>query len=100
MKENEEKRKKQVSRICIVSAILTGTGILVGYQIGKSRGMKISRKRSGDGWNKIADRVIESGETLGLMIPRDDGTVRYLDLKIASEDYEGLVRGFLNIYTI
>ena len=100
MKENEKKRKKQVTRVYVAGAILAGTGVLVGYQIGKMRGMKISRKRSCAGWDRIATRIIESGETLGIMIPREDGTVKYLDLKPASEDFDGIVRGFLNVYTI
>lgn len=98
MKEDEKKKENRI-RICIAGAVLVGTSVLA-YQIGKKKSMKIYRKHTCAGWSAIADRVTESGENLGLMIPQENGAVKYLTLSSPSEDYDGIVRGFLNLYTI
>lgn len=96
MAEDKNKQRKQVTKVCIAAGALTGIGVFVGYQLGKKKALKSTHKH----WVDLAHRIVENGETLGLMIPEENGLCTYLDLKPASEDYEGMVRGFLNIYTI
>ena len=96
MKENEKKQNNKAARIVAVGFALTGIGVFTGYQIGYKKAVKNSHKN----WVDLAHRVTENGETLGLMVPDENGLCTYLDLKPASEDYEGMVRGFLNIYSI
>ena len=98
MKEDEKKKENRI-RICIAGAVLVGTSVLA-YQIGKKKSMKTFRKQACAGWSAIADRVTESGENLGLMIPQENGAVKYLTISSPSEDYDGMVRDFLNLYTI
>ena len=96
MAEDKKKQKQQVTKVCIVAGALTGVGVFVGYQIGHKKALNKAHKH----WVDLAHRIVENGETLGLMVPEENGICTYLDLKPASEDYEGMVRGFLNIYTI
>lgn len=96
MTEKEDKQKKQIIRIGIIACTLVGTGVVIGYQLGKKNAQNNSHKK----WVELGHRIVENNETLGLMVPGDDGMMTYLDLKPASEDYDGMIRGFLNVYMI
>lgn len=94
--EKEEKQKKQMMRLGIIACSLIGTGVLVGYQLGKKKAVNKTHRK----WVELSRRIIDDGETLGLMIPNENGIMTYLDLKPAEADYEGMLRGFMNIYSI
>lgn len=100
MKEDEKKKEQQPIRYA-ACAILVGAGLAVGYQIGKRRSMKIFNKHTRAGWSTLADRINEEGKTVGLMIPQGNGkAVKYISLAPASEDYERMLSGLMDLYTI
>ena len=100
MKEDEKKKEQQVMRYA-ARAALVGVAIMAGYQIGKRRSMKIFNKYNRAGWSTLADRINEEGKTVGLMIPQENGkAVKYISLAPASEDYESILSGLMDLYTI
>ena len=94
--EKEEKQKKQMVRLGIIAGSLVGAGVFVGYRLGKKKAANTFHKK----WIELSRRIIDDGETLGLMVPNENGVMAYLDIKPAEADYEGMLRGFLNIYSI